>query len=207
MKVINLFGSPSAGKSTTMLGLTYEMKMLGLSVEKTDEFFKELIFEETAKSKFGGQLFVLAEQNRRLARLEGVNDFAITDCPLPLIDFYTKKDYITGFNDLTINLYNKYDNVNYFIERNHEFENEKRAHNESQANQISEDLLLYLEKNKIPYKVLKSGPALIDEILLDLIENKVIQKNHLDKSRNPNIRNIKEEKNIKDLITKNTKKL
>ena len=42
MKVINLFGAPSCGKSTTMLGLTYQMKMLGLNVENTPEFFKEM---------------------------------------------------------------------------------------------------------------------------------------------------------------------
>ena len=209
MKIINLFGAPSAGKSTTMLGLTYEMKMLGLSVEKTDEFFKELILEETASSKFGGQLFVLAEQNRRLARLEGKNDFVITDCPLPLIDFYTKKDYIDGFEQLTINLYKKYDNINYFIERNHEFENEKRAHDEVQSNQISPKLLEYLNNHNIPYKVFKSGPDLIDEILLDLIEKKVVRKEHLYQSRNPKVRKMEGsgEPDIKKIVLTNTRKL
>ena len=126
MKVINLFGAPGSGKSTAMLGLTFKMKMAGLSVENTPEYFKEVIFEKTDPALFGGQLFVLGEQNRRLARLIKTNQFAVTDCPLPLIGYYTPENYIDGFHQFIDNLFNKYDNENYFIVRNHQFENEKK---------------------------------------------------------------------------------
>ena len=92
MKVINLFGAPSCGKSTTMLGLTYQMKMLGLNVENTPEFFKEMIYEDGRTERFGGQLYILGEQNRRLARLQEKSEFVVTDCPLPLIGYYTSND-------------------------------------------------------------------------------------------------------------------
>lgn len=100
---INLLGAPGCGKSTTMLGLTYKMKMMGLNVENTPEFFKDLVLEESDKSEFGGQLYVLGEQNRRLARLKHV-DFAVTDCPLPLVGYYTSEDYIPGFQYFVQNL-------------------------------------------------------------------------------------------------------
>jgi hypothetical protein len=188
MKVINLLGAPSSGKSTTMLGLTYKMKMMGLSVENTPEFFKELILEESENAKFGGQLYILGEQNRRLARLLGKNDFAVTDCPLPLIGYYTPNDYVEGFDELVKNLHHRYNNINYFIVRTHEFENEKRNHDEYASNEIAKQLPLYLQKNSVEYKVLESSNDLVDRILSDLIKDGVISKEQLVNARNSDTR-------------------
>ncbi len=188
MKIINLFGAPSAGKSTAMLGLTYQMKMMGLSVENTPEFFKEMIYEDGRAELFGGQLYVLGEQNRRIARLVGKNDFAVTDCPLPLIGFYTAEDYVLGFHQFVKNLNNKYNNVNYLILRKHEFENEKRVHDEDQSKKIEEDLPIYLTNLGIEYKIIESSNKLVEDLLEDLIKTNVIAKSHLLKSRNPEVR-------------------
>lgn len=189
MKVINLFGAPGAGKSTTMLGLTYKMKMMGLSVENTPEFFKELILEGSDKADFGGQLVILGEQNRRLARLINKNDFAVTDCPLPLVGFYAPEKYVEGFHEFVNNLYNRYDNsMNYFIVRKHEFENEKRIHDEKESDLISTELPKYLEKFNVPFKYIESGDDLVDIIIDDLIENNIISNEQLNNSRNPEIR-------------------
>jgi AAA domain len=188
MKVINLFGAPSAGKSTTMLGLTYHMKLMGLSVENTPEFIKEMIYEGSKTELFGGQLYVLGEQNRRIARLNGKNDFAVTDCPLPLIGYYTPPDYAKGFEDFVKNLNNTYDNVNYYIERKHEFENEKRVHSEDQALEIERKLPKYLDSFGVKYKTVESGENLVQVIIDDLIESKIITLAHLTSSRNAKVR-------------------
>ncbi len=188
MKIINLFGAPSAGKSTAMLGLTYQMKMMGLSVENTPEFFKEMIYEDGKADLFGGQLYVLGEQNRRIARLVGKNDFAVTDCPLPLIGFYTSEDYVLGFKDFVKNLNDKYNNINYLILRKHEFENEKRVHGEDAAKKIEEDLPIYLNNLGINYKTFESSSNLVEDLINDLIKNNIITKDHLINSRNPDIR-------------------
>lgn len=188
MKVVNLFGAPSAGKSTTMLGLTYHMKLMGLSVENTPEFFKELIYEDSNAERFGGQLYVLGEQNRRIARLMGKNDFAITDCPLPLIGMYTAEDYIPGFHDFVKNLNSKYDNVNYMIIRKHEFENEKRVHDESQANELERKLPEYLKSMGVEFKLIESGEDLVQRLIDDMIETNVITLDHLKNSRSEKVR-------------------
>lgn len=193
MQIINLYGPPGSGKSTTMLGLTYRMKLLGLNVENTPEFFKDLVLEETQHGKFGGQLSVLAEQNKRLARLVGKNDFAVTDCPLPLIGYYTPKDYIKGFEEFLLNTYNQpdYNNegANYFILRRHSYEAEKRVHDEAQSRQIEEELPLYLDKFGIKCKIVESvtdehNDELVDYILADLISKNIITTEHLKNNRN-----------------------
>lgn len=181
MKVINLFGAPGAGKSTTMLDLTSDLKLMGLSVENTPEFYKELILEDSHKAAFGGQLYILGEQNRRLARLEGKNEFAVTDCPLPLIGYYTPEDYVPGFSGFVKNLYNRYNNINYFILRKHEFEKEKRIHSEEQSDKIAEDLLSMLEANKIPFKVFNSCHEISALIIEDMVREKILDKTQLEK--------------------------
>lgn len=180
MKVINLFGAPGAGKSTTMLGLTNDLKLMGLSVENTPEFFKELILEDSHKAAFGGQLYILGEQNRRLARLEGKNDYAVTDCPLPLIGYYTPEDYVPGFSDFVKSLYNRYDNMNYFILRKHEFEKEKRIHTEQDSDKIAEDLLQMLDEYKIPFKMFNSCHEISALIIEDMVREKILDKSQLE---------------------------
>lgn len=180
MKVINLFGAPGAGKSTTMLDLTSDLKLMGLSVENTPEFYKELILEDSHKAAFGGQLYILGEQNRRLARLEGKNEFAVTDCPLPLIGYYTPEDYVPGFSDFVKNLYNRYNNINYFILRKHEFEKEKRIHSEEQSDKIAEDLLQMLDEYKIPFKVFNSCHEISALIIEDMVREKILDKSQLE---------------------------
>lgn len=190
MKIINLFGAPSAGKSTAMLGLTYKMKIMGLNAENTPEFFKEMVYEDGRAEKFGGQLYVLGEQNRRIARLLDANDFAITDCPLPLIGYYTPKEYILGFEEFIKNLFNSYDNFNYLVMRKHEFENEKRIHDESQSLEIEKQLPKYLDKLGVKYKIIDSGDDLVERLIMDLREEDIITKEHMKKSRNQKIRDI-----------------
>ncbi len=43
MKVINLFGSAGAGKSTTALGVAHNLKINGYKVEYVSEYAKQLV--------------------------------------------------------------------------------------------------------------------------------------------------------------------
>lgn len=194
MIVINLFAEPSAGKTATMFALAGKMKKMGFSVDIASEFYKEMVYEnthignnhfdkivESTKNqvlKFGGQLNILSEQNKRLARLSGTVDFAITDCPLPLIAYYTPKGYVEGFENFALNLFQTYDNCNFFIKRNHEFENKARVHSEDQALEISKELPKYLEKflkgNCIE---VSTGDFIEDEILAILAEKDIVKLN------------------------------
>jgi hypothetical protein len=202
MKVINLIGAPGSGKSTTMLGMTYQMKMLGLSVENTPEYFKELILEGTDKCRFGGQLMVLAEQNKRLDRCVEKNDFVITDCPLPLIGYYTHKagGYVSSFDNMSMELFEMYDNVVYFIERTHAFEEEKRNHGDKESRIIEQELPKYLEDRGVTFKKVKSHNGLVDDIIKDLILSNVIKAEQLKNNRiDPVLYNSIKHLNVKHL--------
>lgn len=69
MKVINLLGSAGSGKSTTALGLTYELKKRGHRAEYIPEYAKDLVFSKCEHLLVQNQLFVFAEQHRRMSVL------------------------------------------------------------------------------------------------------------------------------------------
>ena len=83
MKIINLIGEPSAGKSTIAAELFAKMKKAGYNVELVTEYAKDMVWENR-NEMFSHQDYIFAKQNRRLARLNGKVDYVITDAPLIL---------------------------------------------------------------------------------------------------------------------------
>ena len=86
MKVINLFGGPGSGKSTTAAALFSNLKRLDFKCELVTEYAKDVEYEGRSNI-FEDQLYITAKQNRRLKRLQDYHislDYAITDCSLLL---------------------------------------------------------------------------------------------------------------------------
>ena len=160
MKVINFFGCPGAGKSTQAACLFWEMKTLGYNVELVTEYFKELVWENTAE-KTTDYLYVLANQNRRLERLRDKLDFVITDSPLLLGGYYV---YFNGgrhpnvINKLSHTLFKTYDNINFLIKIDERYKQIGRIHSYEQALRIETDLYRILENNNYNYNVVNIIP-------------------------------------------------
>lgn len=141
MKVINLWAGPGAGKSTTAAGLFYLMKVKGLKVELVTEYAKDVVWEKH-DHLLSDQLFITANQNRRLLRLMDHNiDYVVTDSPLLLGYQYTTPNYLNGsYEKLLLELWNSYDNINFFIERRKEYVQTGRMQTEEQAHAIDDNL-------------------------------------------------------------------
>ncbi len=135
-RVINFYGGPSSGKSTAAAGLFYKMKVAGLSVELTDEFAKECVWEGNVPM-LKDQLWVLAHQHRKILRLKGQVDFVITDSPVLLSPIYRELYEGPLYSDLidkmALECYNMYDNINFMLTRPSGFEENGRAQNEQQS--------------------------------------------------------------------------
>lgn len=116
LKVINLYGAPGAGKSTTAAGLFNLMKGLGYRVELVTEFAKDLTYSHD-DMRLGNQLVILAEQDFRIRRLVGQVDWVITDSPLPLGIAYMTPEY-EGWLTATIwAAFARYENYHVLVER------------------------------------------------------------------------------------------
>ena len=86
--VINLFGGPGCGKSTTMARLFADLKARGYNVEMVSEFAKDLVYEQRQET-MKDELYIFAKQHHRLFRVIDKVDIIITDRPLLLTNIYT----------------------------------------------------------------------------------------------------------------------
>lgn len=166
MKVINLFAGPGAGKSTTASGLFYYMKKLGCNVELITEYAKDKVYEN-ALDIMSDQLYLLAKQNRKLERLRGKVDYAISDSPLLLCAYYGEH---YGFHPeiikpLAYNIFNTYDNINFFIERTKPFSKTGRLGSERSALNADVEIKKILNDNNYFYSNVTDSSEIIDNIL------------------------------------------
>lgn len=144
MKVINIFGGPGAGKSTTAAALFVMMKQDGFRVELVTEFAKTLTYEGNAQT-LDNQLAVLGEQDRRLRKLVGKVDFAITDSPLPMQLVYASGAFKgEWFTEAVLGAFHTYDNFNVFLKRLKPFQAYGRNQTEEEAKKLDIDIALTL---------------------------------------------------------------
>ena len=136
MKVINLFGSPGAGKSSTAAGLFYLMKFKQFKVELVTEYAKELVYEKHYEV-LADQLYVLAQQNRRVERLRNEIDYVITDSPILLSLIYAKNIPVS-FGPFVLDIFKSYDNTNFFIKRVKSYIEYGRMQTEEESDSIGQ---------------------------------------------------------------------
>lgn len=166
--VINLIAGPCAGKSTITSGIFYKLKMLGIDCEMALEYAKDRVWEE-AYQTMKDQIYLFGKQYHKIWRLNHKVQVIITDCPLLLSVYYSKqcKTNSIYFNDLIIEQFNSFNNYNYFIERNTEYNQNGRVHTEEQSNQIDKELKDIMNTYNINYKTLYTTEA------ADIITNEI----------------------------------
>ena len=162
MKVINIFGGPGSGKSTFAAYLFTHLKTCNLNIELVTEFAKDLVYENQYDLLKTDQLFILANQNRRLQRLlnnEQRVDYVITDSPLLLSNVYAQLNnykILDSLSKFTLDLFNSYDNINFFLNRDKSnFNHNGRTQDLKEAIKIDELIILYLNENNIEYTQLE----------------------------------------------------
>jgi hypothetical protein len=164
MKVINLFGGPGAGKSTTAAGLFFLMKTKGLKVELVTEYAKDLTYERNW-TRLHSQLAVTAEQCYRLDRLAGQVDWVVTDSPVILGAIYGKKKFE---RTTAIQAFHEFDNVNFIIDRVKPYQPYGRRESQQSAQHIDERILLLLDQWHIHAPIVpgnEDAPKTIFDIL------------------------------------------
>lgn len=170
LHVINLWGAPSAGKSTIAAGLFFLMKIHGCEVELVMEYAKDLMWEGQ-EEMFVEQGKIFFEQNHRLERLQrrGMH-FAITDSPLPLPIIYKPEGYLKDFDSIAMEQFNRYQNANYFIQRRHRFQSSGRRHDVDQAEAAGRQMEEFLATNGIEFTPLVASPTAHTEIFASLLQ-------------------------------------
>lgn len=161
--VINLFGGPGSGKSSTAYLLAGAMKWDGFSCELVTEYAKDLVWEGDLNT-LEDQLFVFAKQFHRLVRLKSKVEFIITDSPILLSLCYDRRKSPT-LKRLALESMRSFDNVNVFLKRKKGYSVNGRLHTEEEAKQIDAAILQMLHDNGVEYAPLDSTKEAYKAIL------------------------------------------
>lgn len=154
LKVVNLFGPPGKGKSTVRSGLFWLMRSYRLSAEEVSEYAKYLVLSGRHWQLREEQLYLFSKQHHKQLILRGKYEYAVTDSPLQLCDFYSPEEYFTNFGPLVDEVWDGFENVNFYLTREEtpdQFETEGRNHDFEQAQQVDVDMRNYLASKKIQF--------------------------------------------------------
>lgn len=170
--ILNLFGSPGTGKSTTRAGIFYHLKQAGVNCEEVTEFAKKLTWHGRGSS-LACQPYVFGKQLHELEMLEGKVDVVITDSPLLLSRFFGEKycgdRYASSFYDFILDQFNQMDNRNYFLKRTKVYNPAGRNQTEEESNQFAVEMEEMLDRHQVSYDVINADALAAERIAQDIL--------------------------------------
>ncbi len=177
--VVNAFGGPGAGKTTTAWEICAELKKVGILAEYVSEYAKELVYElkdpsegisSRAKKLLNGtmaaQSVIFAEQKHRIDRLMGQVAVVVTDSPIMLSAIYAN-DATQEFIDNIIRQFCDYTSFNFIVKRaDTPFQQEGRMQNLEESKQKDDEIKAMLDRFGIPYEEYthQTVPALVSRV-------------------------------------------
>jgi nicotinamide riboside kinase len=176
--VINLFGGPGCGKSTTMARLFADLKSRGYNVEMVSEFAKDLVYEQRQET-MKDELYIFAKQHHRLFRVNDKVDVIITDRPLLLTNIYARlylpdDEYRKDLIRLVRTTFQTFNNFNLYLNREGiEYKTEGRLQNLEQSKEIDELTLKELTMALASYTSRKTSnyEGILDDVLYVIESN------------------------------------
>jgi len=166
--LVNLYAGPGTGKSTSMAGLFYELKLKGVNCEMAPEFAKEKVWEESTKL-LDNQIYVFGKQLHAIHRVNGKVDVIITDSPLLLSVVYGK-DESDQFKELVLDVYHRFKTLNVFLTRVKKYNPSGRLQNEVEAKKIDVRIQTLMDDYKIPYITRPAGRNTVTELSESVME-------------------------------------
>lgn len=156
--IINLYGGPGTGKSTSAAYLYYLLKKDGANVELVREYVKDWAWEKRTINTYD-QIYFLGKQVRRESMLYGKVDWIVTDSPVMMNLYYAQK-YCThtlgeGVRSASLAFYRQakedgHHHIHVFLKRTKPYVAEGRYQTEAEAREIDDGIKRVLYDLKIP---------------------------------------------------------
>ena len=168
--VINLFGGPGSGKSTTASGLFNKLKKRGVNCEYVQEYAKDLVWGENLKT-LDNQIHIYGEQHNRIFRLKGKVDIIITDSP-PVMGMvycdWSKTSPILKQLACAEHHRDDVNTLNFFIIRDKPYNPKGRTQTDDEAKIVDDKVRGLLSDFKIDYTEI-IGDTMVEENILNEI--------------------------------------
>lgn len=172
MLVVNLFGGPGSGKSTTAAGVFHALKIRGVNAELVTEYAKDLTWEDRYHA-LENQPLILGKQFHRLWRIHKKVEIAITDSPIFLGIIYNQ-DKLKHLPPLVMELHKMFKSINYFIKRGNNYSNVGRRHNLGESMKIDDKVRRYLGEYDVEYEEIDRNGARA-HVLRDLMARDILK--------------------------------
>lgn len=170
--IVNLYGSPGAGKSTGSAYIFSQLKIKGINAELVTEFIKDKVYEQS-QGVLDNQIYIFGKQYFKMTRVMKDVDVIITDAPLFIQSYYTEKynfPYKKELKQLISKVYSMNTNMNYFVNRSKPYNPKGRFQTEEQSNQISNEMKKYLIDNSIQFKEIKGNIEDYNKVVNEILE-------------------------------------
>lgn len=177
--LINLYGGPGTGKSTTAAGVFSLLKLHGVNAELVPEFAKDLTWEGRTKTLLN-QCYIWGKQHNRLFRLVDSVDVIVTDSPLLLSIMYSRLCGHAGnqFISAVLESYHQFNNVDIVLDRVKEYNPSGRSQTEIEAKSLDSKIISVLDEFNIKYYTdipgNYDGINIITEEILRVFQKKMI---------------------------------
>lgn len=170
--ILNLFGGPGTGKSTTAAGVFAALKWQDVNCEMALEFAKDKVWEKSIYV-LDNQLYIFGKQYHRIFRLRGQVDVIITDSPLLNSILYYQGDN-EYFPRMVFKEHRRFRNLNVFLQRLKPYNPAGRVQDEQKAKALDKHIvriLDYLGEDYLCYPAdPRSVPMLANQVSLELFE-------------------------------------
>ncbi len=143
MILVNLFGAPSAGKSTTGLNVTGFLKNKGISAELVDEYAKQLVYSRRHGEMLdiNDQIYIFGKQNKKVSdKAKSGVPIVITDSPSILGSLYldnSAEAKLLKYLMLMKFGNEDYHNINVFVNRVKKYVKVGRNQTEEESNELA----------------------------------------------------------------------
>lgn len=167
--VVNLYGGPGTGKSTTAAGVFSELKQCDVNCEYVHEFAKELTWEDRQKT-LAFQPYVISKQMWMVERVMNAVDVVITDSPILLGWHYGRlgKTLPESFYTFIRDMHKSWNTFDILLLRNtsfHAYNPKGRNQTQQEAEKIDSALVGLLVTTSTDYQSVVMGSHTIPTIV------------------------------------------
>jgi len=162
--IINLYGGPGSGKSTSAAYFYYLLKTQGANVELVREYVKDWAWEKRDIKTYD-QIYFLGKQVRRESMLYEKVDWVVTDSPVMMNLYYAQRycppSLSEGIRASTLSFYRQamedgHKHIHVLLHRNKPYQGEGRYQTEAEAREIDSGLRHLLDSLKV--SIVESTP-------------------------------------------------
>lgn len=173
-KVVNIIGGPGSEKSLVAAAIKVFFNVQGKTVEGIPDFAKTLVWQNNFEV-LKNQYFIAQRQFEMLSLVDGQVQFLLNECSLPQVMYYNEA-YADNICDIAktraqiLEWHGQFDNVNILVERgDKKYVHSGRYQDEDQARAIDRGLRGLLERENLPFTVLRAEVEAVNAFATSLL--------------------------------------